>query len=80
MRLEGHHLLKLPRMEDLNRRCMPAVAEPHVRRLHLGRHTRQARVLVAPVELVGLAGIKARAAQNPATVDNSRHRRRQVLA
>ena len=30
-----------------------------MRRLHLGRHTRQARVLVAPVELVGLAGIEA---------------------
>ena len=34
------------------------LAEPHVRRLHLGRHTRP-RVLVAPVELVGLAAIEA---------------------
>ena len=37
----------------------PAVAEPHVRRLHLGRRTRQTRVLVAPVELAGLAGVEA---------------------
>ena len=36
-----------------------AVAEPHVRCLHLARHTRQARVFVAPVERVGLAGIEA---------------------
>ena len=50
VRLE-HHLLALAR-EDLNQ-LHAAVAEPHVRRLHLGRHTRQARVLVAPVELVG---------------------------
>ena len=56
VRLE-HHLLALAR-EDLNQ-LHAAVAEPHVRRLHLGRHTRQARVLVAPVELVGLAGIEA---------------------
>ena len=56
MRLEDH-LLALAR-ENLNQ-LHAAVAEPHVRRLHLGRHTRQARVLVAPVELVGLAGIEA---------------------
>ena len=56
VRLE-HHLLALAR-EDLNQ-LHAAVAEPHVRCLHLGRHTRQARVLVAPVELVGLAGIEA---------------------
>ena len=37
----------------------PAVAEPHVRSLHTGRRTRQARELVAPVELVGLAGVEA---------------------
>ena len=51
-----HHLLALAR-EDLNQ-LHPAVAEPHVRRLHLGRRARQTRVLVAPVELVGLAGIE----------------------
>ena len=56
VRLEDH-LLALTR-EDLNQ-LHAAVAEPHVRCLHLGRHTRQARVLVAPVELVGLAGIEA---------------------
>ena len=56
VRLE-HHLLALAR-EDLNQ-LHAAVAEPNVRCLHLGRHTRQARVLVAPVELVGLAGIEA---------------------
>ena len=55
VRLE-HHLLALAR-EELNQ-LHAAVAEPHVRRLHLGRHTRQTRVLVAPVELVGLAGIE----------------------
>ena len=37
----------------------PAVAEPHVRGLHPGRRTRQARELVAPVELVGLARVEA---------------------
>ena len=51
------HLLALAR-EDLNQ-LHPAVAEPHVRSLHPGRRTRQARVLVAPVELVGLAGVEA---------------------
>ena len=55
MRLE-HHLLALAR-EDLDQ-IHAAVAQPHVRRLHLGRRTRQTRVLVAPVELVGLARIE----------------------
>ena len=39
VRLE-HHLLARAR-EDLNQ-LHPAVAEPHVRRLYPGRHTRQA--------------------------------------
>ena len=56
MRLEDH-LLAFAR-EDLDQ-LHPAVAEPHVRRLHPRRRTRQARVLVAPVELVGLARIEA---------------------
>ena len=51
------HLLALAR-EDLNQ-LHPAVAEPHVRSLHPRRSPRQTRVLVAPVELVGLAGIEA---------------------
>ena len=51
------HLLAFAR-EDLNQ-LHPAVAEPHVRRLHPGRRARQTRVLVAPVELVGLAGVEA---------------------
>ena len=37
----------------------PVVAEPHVRGLHTGRRTRKTRVLVAPVELVGLARVEA---------------------
>ena len=84
VRLE-HHLLALAR-EDLNQ-LHAAVAEPHVRRLHLGRHTRQARVLVAPVELVGLAGIEAQRHKTlrwrqPPPPGPGRHRRsrRQVLA
>ena len=56
VRLE-HHLLALAR-KDLNQ-LHPAVAEPHVRGLHTGRRTRKTRVLVAPVKLVGLAGIEA---------------------
>ena len=56
VRLEDH-LLAFAR-EDLDQ-LHPAVAEPHVRRLHPRRRTRQARVLVAPVELVGLARIEA---------------------
>ena len=55
VRLE-HHLLALAR-EQLNQQH-PAVAQPHVRRLHLGRDARQDRVFVAPVELVGLARIE----------------------
>ena len=55
VRLEDH-LLALAR-EDLDQ-LHPAVAEPHVRRLHPGRGTRQNRVFVAPVELVGLARIE----------------------
>ncbi len=51
------HLLALAR-EDLDQ-LHPAVAEPHVRSLHPRRRTRQTRVLVAPVELVGLARIEA---------------------
>ena len=54
---DEHHLLALAR-EDLNQ-LHPAVAEPHVRSLHPRRRPRQTRVLVAPVELVGLAGIEA---------------------
>ena len=50
------HLLALAG-KDLDQ-IHPAVAQPHVRRLHPGRRTRQTRVLVAPVELVGLAGIE----------------------
>ena len=56
MRLE-HHLLALAG-KDLNQ-LHPAVAEPHVRRLHPGRGARQNRVFVAPVELVSLARIEA---------------------
>ena len=55
VRLE-HHLLALAR-KDLDQ-IHPAVAQPHVRRLHPGRRTRQTRVLMAPVELVGLARIE----------------------
>ena len=51
------HLLTFAR-EDLNQ-THPAVAEPHLCRLHPGRRPRQTRVLVAPVELVGLAGVEA---------------------
>ena len=55
VRLE-HHLLALAG-KDLDQ-IHPAVAQPHVRRLHPGRRPRQTRVLVAPVELVGLARIE----------------------
>ena len=50
------HLLALAG-EDLNQ-PHAAVAEPHLRGLHPGRRPRQTRVLVAPVELVGLARIE----------------------
>ena len=53
---DEYHLLALAG-KDLDQ-IHPAVAQPHVRRLHPGRRTRQTRVLVAPVELVGLARIE----------------------
>ena len=56
MRLKDH-LLALAR-KDLDQ-THAAVAEPHLRGLHPGRRTRQTRVLVAPVELVGLARVEA---------------------
>ena len=50
------HLLTLAGI-NLNQ-IHPAVAQTHVRSLHLRRRAQQNRVLVAPVELVGLAGIE----------------------
>ena len=59
------HLLAFAR-EDLDQ-LHPAVAEPHVRSLHTGRRPRQTRVLVAPVDLVGLGQGRSSAARRPAT-------------
>ena len=56
MRLKDHLLTFAGK--DLDQ-IHPAVAQPHVRRLHPGRRPRQTRVLVAPVELVGLARVEA---------------------
>ena len=51
-----HHLRALSRIGADQEH--PAVAQPHVRHLELGRHPRQHHELVAPVELVGLARIE----------------------
>ena len=48
-----HHLLALARISADEEHS--AVAQPDVRDLDLGRHPRQHHVLVAPVELIGLA-------------------------
>ena len=53
---DEHHLLALAG-KDLDQ-IHPAVAQPHVCRFHLGRGAQQTRVLVAPVELVGLTRIE----------------------
>jgi hypothetical protein len=47
-----HHLLRLARIGSYEQH--PAVAEPHVGRLHDDRHAAQHDDLVAPVELVSL--------------------------
>ena len=52
-----HHLLALARI-DLDHRH-PAMAEPHMRGLDLGRHASQHHVLMAPVELASLARVEA---------------------
>ena len=52
-----HHLLRLARISPHEHH--PAVAEPHMRRLQRHRHAVQDDDLVAPVELVGLAGREA---------------------
>jgi Transposase DDE domain group 1 len=52
-----HHLLALARIRPHERH--PAVAEPQMRALHNRRHALEHDDLVAPVELVGLAGREA---------------------
>jgi hypothetical protein len=52
-----HHLLRLARIGPHEQHA--AVAEPHMRDLHLHGHAIDQNDLLAPVELVGLAGGKA---------------------
>ncbi|MNT77173.1 hypothetical protein D3C72_2162560 [compost metagenome] len=49
-----HHLLALAHISP--REHHPAVAEPDMRHLHRRRHALDHNDLVAPVELIGLAG------------------------
>ena len=52
-----HHLLRLARIGPHEQH--PAVAQPHMRHLHRHRRAVDQHDLVAPVELIGLAGRKA---------------------